>query len=106
MQYSDLKLLAKVCYVVGSLSFLFAIVAYVYEERPWWGGGYWLEHPYRDYAVPLVFLGIVLLALGYLLDTAKEEKTEQTAPAPSRHACMMSIEVKFCPNCGKELKTD
>jgi uncharacterized membrane protein len=117
MRYSDLKLLGKICAVVGFLSILFAIFAYFYMEEPWWGIGYWVQYPYRDYAIPLVFLGIVLLAIGYLLETAKEEKTEPTVPAPSSQQIpkgrfcsqcgkLVSVGEKFCPNCGKESKTD
>jgi hypothetical protein len=117
MQHSDLELLAKVCYVVGFLSILFAIVAYLYEEELWWGMGYWIQYPYRDYAVPLVFLGLVFVAVGYVLDTTKEEKTEQFPQAPSSQQIprgrfcpeckkLIPMGVKFCPNCGKKLNTD
>ena len=60
---------------------------------------------------------IVILAIVYKLGNRKKEKTEQTALAPSNQLIpkgkfcpecrkLISVESKFCSNCGKELKTD
>lgn len=65
MRDSDLKLLANICYVSGFLSILFAIIAYLYEERRFFG--LWVVYPYRPYAFLLVFLGILFLAIGYVV---------------------------------------
>ena len=80
MEYSDLKLLSNVCYVVGILSILFGIIAYLYERQYF---GLWVVYPYRDYAFPLVFLGFVFVAIGYVvMERAKEEnrKVEKVSP--------------------------
>lgn len=73
MQYSNLKLLANVCYAIGGVSILFGIIAYFYEERQFWG--YWVVYPYRDYAFPLAFIGFVFVAIGYVvMERVKEER--------------------------------
>lgn len=73
MQQSDMKLLANVCFAVGVVSVLFGVIAYLYEERQFWG--YWVVYPYRDYAFPLVFVGIAFLAVGYvIMERARQEK--------------------------------
>ena len=73
IEYSDLKLLSSTTQVSGFLCLAFAAIAYFYEDRQYWG--YWVTHPYREYAFPLVVLGIILVVIGALIhDHAKKVK--------------------------------
>jgi len=71
MEYSDLKLVSSIAQVSGFLCLVFAAIAYFYEERLYLG--YWVTHPYREYAFPLAALGIILVVIGALIhDHAKK----------------------------------
>jgi hypothetical protein len=73
MRYSDLRLLSEICFAIGGISGVFDVIAYFWEEK-WFG---WIPtYPYRDYAFPLVFLGIVFAVIGwYVKDHARREET-------------------------------
>lgn len=76
IEYSDLKLLVKITQVSGFLCIFFGLIAYFYEDRQYWG--YWITYPYREYAFPLVALGIILVVIGALMhDHAEKEREKQ-----------------------------
>ena len=76
MKYSDRKLLGYSCIAAAFVPIFFALLAYFYEERRFWG--LWVVYPYRDLAFPLVSLGLLFGITGFVLITrvkrAKQEK--------------------------------
>jgi len=64
------------CFIVGLLTLFFGILAYIYDESV---GGYIIRrHPYRDYAFPLVVLGIVFIAISLVIEWyGKEDRRKE-----------------------------
>jgi len=110
MKQSDLKLLKNGSFAIGLLSILFGFIAYFYEERQYWG--YWVVYPYREYAFPLLFLGIVFLALGLVassqFEETKEKAEKQAEPRETgKFFCrycgaINKRDAVFCGTCGKK----
>lgn len=71
-----MKMLGLTCFVIGCISFLFALIAYIWSEM-WYG--VIPIYPYRDYAFPLVFIGVVLVVVGWIVSEygRKEEDKHQ-----------------------------
>ena len=59
------------CFVLGGILLVGGFIAYFYEQWSWLG----VTHPYRDIAVPLLVLGVVLIVAGAFLQTHTSRKT-------------------------------
>jgi hypothetical protein len=64
MQYSDWKMISSYSCVFGFFSLIVGLVAYVYYEQKSMGFTF---YPFRDYAIPFVIAGFVLLVLGNVI---------------------------------------
>ena len=112
MKESDLKLLMNGSYPIGVLSFIFALITYYYEERIFGiFGMIVIGYPYRDYTVPLVFVGILFIALGVLISQHSSEKIQQLLPtvlrSDTKETSYREIHKKsFCKYCGAKLDSD
>lgn len=62
---------ADLCIVLGVVLLLCGFVAYLYWEESWLLATY----PYRDLAVPLLVLGVVLIIAGAFLRIYASRKT-------------------------------
>jgi uncharacterized membrane protein len=77
----DWKLISLFGYVFGMISLLVGIYAYLYYETDWIGWIGLAFYSYRNYAIPLVIAGIVLMILGYVTEQrarAKKKAGETT----------------------------
>jgi hypothetical protein len=74
VRHLDWKLISSFGYVFGAISFLVGIYAYLYYETDWIGWIGLAFYPYRNYAIPLVIAGIVLLVAGFVTEQRARRK--------------------------------
>ena len=81
MRHSDARLLGMICFAVGGISFLFGVIAYVWEETLCGLIPACANVSMRDYAFPLGFIGVVLIVVGLVVMKyeGKEEKEPQVS---------------------------
>jgi len=76
MEHRDLKLLARIIPFCGFLCILFGIaVSFHSESNPL---GYGVVIPFRDYAHPLVALGIIFVAISPVILANAKKKVRET----------------------------
>ena len=73
--------------VIGLVLVIVGVFAFFFGWRK-----YLSSYPYREYAMPLIFLGILVLVIGLALPL------DRTSVIKSRP---MSPNYNFCPSCGK-----
>lgn len=86
MKYADWRYIASICTALGVILLIGGVIAYAYSETLYLlGYPIGTTYPYRDYAIPLIIFGIVLLVIGVAsFGRAKEErKLEVEIPKPS-----------------------
>lgn len=94
MKYADWRYLASICAFLGALLLIGGIIAYAYNEPIYlFGQIYGYIHRYRDYAVPLIIFGVVLLVVGAASYGRAEEERKLELPEPK-------VSLKKCPKCG------
>ncbi|MGA3061020.1 MAG: hypothetical protein ABSD92_11715 [Candidatus Bathyarchaeia archaeon] len=74
MRYPDWRLISSFGYVFGALAILVGLYVYLYYETNvigWIGLAF---EPYRNYAIPLIIVGIALLITGYLTEQRARKK--------------------------------
>jgi ribosomal protein L40E len=107
MRYSDWKMISLLGLILGFLFLIGGIFAYVYYEQRW----ILVAYPFRDYAAPLIILGIVLLVVGYVAgERAKEEKKLAVEERPVTEMVYCSYcgtqnikDAVYCKKCGKKI---
>ena len=116
MKYADWRYLASICTVLGVILLIGGVIAYAYGETVYLlGYPIGTTYPYRDYAIPLIIFGVVLLVIGIAsFGRAEEErKLEVETPKPvsvSLKKCpqcgmKFSLEYEYCPTCGIKLES-
>lgn len=107
MRYSDWKLIASLGLILGFLFLIGGVFAYVYYEESW----FLVVYPFRDYAPPLVILGIVLLVVGFVAgERGKEERRLALEGRPVTGMVYCSYcgtenvkDAIYCEKCGKKI---
>ena len=107
MRYSDWKMISSFGIILGFLLLIGAVIAYAYYEESW----IFVVYPYREYAVPMGILGIVLLVVGYVAgERAKEEKRLAVEERPVTEMVYCSYcgtqnikDAVYCKKCGKKI---
>ncbi len=87
-------------FVLGALSLLGGLIAYEYVV--YLGGAFGLsipDFPYRDYAVPLFLVGVVLLVIGFVTNQRGNEEPDVVERKPT-------IDLGYCPSCGTKRDMD
>ena len=101
MKYADWKYLATICTILGSLLLIGGFIAYAYSETLYiLGLPYETTYPYRDYAIPLIIFGVVLLVIGVVTFARAEEERKREMPKP------VSASLKKCPKCGMKFSPE
>ena len=100
MLNSDWKMITTFGIVLGALFLLGGLIAYQYTVT--YGGAIGLsipDYPYREYAVPLFLVGVVLLVIGFVTNQRGNEELDVVEGKPTVSFC-------FCPSCGTKRDTD
>jgi hypothetical protein len=108
MHYSDWKMISSIGLILGALSLIGGIFAYVYEEQT----RLWVVHPFREYTAPLVIFGVVLLVVGYVAGVRGKEARRLAEERPVAGVVYCSScgtrnlqDSVYCKKCGKKLST-
>jgi len=110
VRYLDWRLISSFGYVFGGLFLLVGLYAYVYYETDWIGWIGLAFQPYRNYAIPLIIAGIVLLIMGYVTEQRAREKiksVEKQQPIANISVCpncgaKRDVDAQYCKKCGKK----
>jgi hypothetical protein len=99
MQYSDWKMISTFSLVLGAVLVLGGGLAYTYYNSYTGFGISLYDYPYRNFAIPLLIPGVVLLVLGAV--TGQRAKDEPIFAKPT-----IAPVLGFCPNCGLKRDSD
>ena len=76
MRYLDWRIISTFVYVFGVVIFLVGLYVYLYYETNFIGQLGLAFYPYRNYAIPLIIVGIALLIMGVIMDQKDRKKTK------------------------------
>ncbi len=86
---------------IGFIIIVVGILAFIYGGRIMGIFGY---YPYREYALPLGVLGVIIVVVGYALSSTPKPYQRKTGRFCSECGREIHQETsKFCPYCGTEL---
>jgi len=75
LKYANWKYLASIFTILGIFLLVGGVIAYAYNEPVYLlGYQFGTKYPYRDYAIPLIILGVVLLVIGVATYSRAEEE--------------------------------
>ena len=100
-------------YVFGGLFLLLALYVYLYYETNWIGQIGLAFTPYRNYAIPLIIAGILLLIMGFVTQKRAREKiksAEKQQPIANikclpNCGAKRDFDAQYCKKCGKKFMT-
>ena len=98
MRRNDWRIISSFGYVFGIVAILVGIYGYVYYETNIIG---WIGlslDSYRNFAIPVIIIGVALLVLGYFAD-GRGSKTKETEIPKQK-------ETLHCPVCGANRDSD
>jgi hypothetical protein len=99
---------------LGILVSVVGVILWFYRvEHTLWGMVVLVEYPYREYGFILFLVGFLVIVVGLAIPKYIEKRPSPVPspkPIPKAIFCsqcgkLVSIEAKFCPNCGKELNS-
>ena len=112
MRYLDWRTISSFVYVFGGLIFLVGLYVYLYYETNYIGQLGLAFYPYRNYAIPLIIVGIALLITGVITDRQDRKKikgTEKQQPTANSGVCPIceakrDVDAQYCNKCGKKFE--
>ena len=76
MRHPDWRTISSFGYVFGGIALLLGLYVYLYYETTLIGQIGLAFAPYRNYAIPLIIVGIVLLITGYIVERRTKDKVK------------------------------
>jgi ribosomal protein L40E len=112
MRYLDWRTISSFVYVFGGLIFLVGLYVYLYYETNYIGQLGLAFYPYRNYAIPLIIVGIALLITGVVTDQQDRKKikgAEKQQPIANLGVCPIcgakrDVDAQYCNKCGKKFE--
>jgi ribosomal protein L40E len=112
LRYLDWRTISSFGYVFGALSLLVGLYAYLYYQTTLIGQIGLAFTPYRNYAIPILIAGIVLLIMGYVTEKRAREKiksVEKQQPIANIGICpncgaKRDFDAQYCKKCGKKFE--
>ena len=100
LRYLDSRTISSFGYVFGALSLLVGLYAYLYYQTTLIGQIGLAFTPYRNYAIPILIAGIVLMIMGYVTEQRAREKIKSVGKQQP------IANIGICPNCGAKRDFD
>jgi hypothetical protein len=100
LRYLDWRTISSFGYVFGALSLLVGLYAYLYYQTTLIGQIGLAFTPYRNYAIPILIAGIVLMIMGYVTEQRAREKIKSVGKQQP------IANIGICPNCGAKRDFD
>ena len=100
MRYLDWRRLSLIGYLIGGVSILVGLYMYLYYGTTLIGWIGLTFYSYKNYAIPLIIAGLVILIMGYVTEQRGRKKikgVEKLQPIANRGVC---------PNCGAKRDLD
>ena len=88
--------------VIGIILIITSLATFFYYDLNIIGVAY---YPYREYALPLGILGVILIVLSFLITPTETKRIARQADDVYCSNCGSEVDqtAKFCPSCGKIL---
>ena len=102
LRYLDWRTISSFGYVFGALSLLVGLYAYLYYQTTLIGQIGLAFTPYRNYAIPILIAGIVLMIMGYVTEQRAREKIKSVGK-PNCGA-KRDFDAQYCKKCGKKFE--
>ena len=89
MQDEDWTTISRIGIALGFIFIVGALVAYNYYEY------FTFYYPYRDYAIPLAIVGVILLVVGIVVSTRERDRRPTPDIPKSNYQ-----KYQYCRSCG------
>lgn len=64
-----------ICIAIGVLCFPFAVISYIWSDATY---VFFVIYPFRNYALPLVFIGLILIIIGVGIRKQERRESDQS----------------------------